>query len=125
MPEEKTFGGVRMLVATKEENLARLQKQPFFIATIDYYATGEGVTRFLLAKRAESETAFRAWATGKTSSYWMIGATVYINQLPPKNDPVLVSLGSKFLVKHWADIIDGETESGAYYYFAEFHMNLS
>jgi hypothetical protein len=115
----------KVLVATKEENLKSLQAYPFFIATVDYFATGEGQSYWLAARRAASLEEFRGWLTGKVDTYFVQGAEFFVNELPPKNNPPLVILGSKFIIKLWADIIDGETESGYYSFFAEQHMNLS
>lgn len=122
---ETTEHESEMFVATKEENLVSLNNYPFFIATGSYFATGEGQTYWLLASRAKSLDEFRGWVMGKVDAYFVSGFEFYINELPPKEDPALTVLASKFVLKLWADILDGEIESGHYTFYAEQHVNLS
>jgi hypothetical protein len=89
-------------VASVPENLESLRRAPLRIATMDYWATGEGRTVYLLAKRAE--------------------ATFYENILP-KDDVVFEMLASDMVREHWRGILSGQVEAGWYEYSASQYIN--
>ena len=108
----------------KERNLAGLTRYPFCIATIEYSATGEGVTHCLLAQRAQSLEAFKKWVAEQVGEFLPIGATWFVNQLPPADDGILRLLASASVRERWTRILNGETESGTYTFRAQQHTNF-
>lgn len=62
MPERKFVGTIKyedgrkepmyVNVATEEENKDSLERYPLFIGTIEYFATGEGMTHEIIVGRA-------------------------------------------------------------------------
>lgn len=132
MPVEKeqsfTFDGktytYTYLEPTKEENLASLDRYPLFIATIEYFATGEGGSYYVLSSRAEDEDSFRSWANKESDKYFMSGASIYKNSVPEEDKAynLLVSDRMKSIL---SDIVSGERDSGYFTFVSKQHMNSS
>ena len=132
MPEQKevtfTLDGklhtTKVIVATLDENLQSLNRWPLRIATIDYWATGEGQTVYLLARRATTQEEFFKWCVEQSNDWYVRGAAFYENTLPV-DDRAFQMLASDVVKAHWQRILSGEIESGFYEYAASQHFNLS
>lgn len=57
-----------------------------FTATIDYFATGEGRTLHFFAAYAEDKEAFLVMMKEVINPYFVQGAEVFAESLPPKAD---------------------------------------
>lgn len=139
MPEEKIMKGTikwgdgreetiesKVLVATKEENLASLERHPFFIATIDYFATGEGMTLEVIAGRAENEEIFKQKVADNSmgGSFYAMCARIYKNEIP-EGCYIFDNLVSDSMKKRLQSYVSGETETGYFLYRASSYQNLS
>ena len=132
MPEQKemtfTLDGkvhtTKVIVATLDENSRGLNRSPLRIATIDYWATGEGQALYLLARRAATQEEFFAWCVEQSNDWYVRGATFYENTLPV-DDRAFQMLASEVVKAHWRRILSGEIESGPYEYAASQYFNVS
>lgn len=136
MPEKKKVGTIKYkdgreesvyaLEATEEENKASLEKTPFFIGTIEYFATGEGMTQEVIACRAADEEEFKD-QLAKTSvggAWYASGASIYKNQIP-EEDRIYQLLVSDRISKYFSNIISGRSESGYMNFHTSMYQNFS
>ena len=130
MPEPKeysyTFNGEKttytVMEPTKKENLASLEDYPLFIATVDYFATGEGMSRYIDIRRAKSLNDFID--ESQIDGYFLRGAKIYKNELPLK-DSTYKFLISKRMHLLLEQIVTGERDTGNFHFYTNYHQNLS
>lgn len=110
-------------VPTKEENLTSLEEFPLFIACIEYYATGEGMSYIVLASRHSTQAEFEErWAF--EYSYYLTGCKIYKNEIPD-NSAAYNALVSPSILVAIMDILSGEKDSGNFVLELSFHQNFS
>lgn len=114
-------------VPTNEENIDSLKKYPLFIATINYFATGEGCTMILYISRAQNLDEFKDFAGQQYPAldYYLQGAEIYKNKIPDDKDFVWNNLSSKYIKRKIKMILSGETESGNMEIYIYDHFNFS
>ena len=94
-----------------------------YFGTVDYYATGEGVTRAVFITQAETKEKFLNLFEKELNEYHVRGAKVWENQIPIC--PVYSSMVSEALKVYIGEYLDGKQPVGYLKYFLHFHNNLS
>lgn len=112
---------------SREELLKRLEEYPLFIATVNYFATGEGHMLRVVIGSAKDLEEFKEQKAklDKSLEYYFIGADFFQNELPPHYDTAWNLLVSDNIKARIEGILEGVDERGNISIDLKYHVNYS